>query len=285
MNDYRYRVQTSDDGSRVIFLGCGRRLSALKSMMLTSALVALAGLLAVLGLMLLLSKRIVKPVAESYEKQKRFITDAGHEIKTPLAIIEADAEVLEMDFGENEWTDDIKHQTQRLADLTKDLIYLSRMEEEQRSVQMIDFPVSDVVSESVQSFQALAKTKGKHFKYNIQPGITMYGDEKAISQLTNILLDNALKYSTENGTILLDLKKQGRSIRLAVENSVENMSKENIEHMFDRFYRADNSRNSQTGGYGIGLSIAKAVVEAHKGKISASLKDENTISINASMQG
>lgn len=147
---------------------------------------------------------------------------------------------------------------------------------------MIELPFSDIVSETAQSFALLAKTQNKTFTSDIQPMLSLCGDEKGLRQLVSILLDNALKYSAENGYISVTLKKQGRTICLEVSNTAENISKENLEHLFDRFYRVDKSRNSQTGGYGIGLSIAKAVVTTHKGKITASYSVNNlfTISVN-----
>ena len=217
---------------------------------------------------------------ESYEKQKRFITDAGHEIKTPITIIDADAEVLEMDLPGNEWLQDIRFQTKRLASLTNDLIFLSRMDEEHTQLQTIDFPLSDLVSETAQSFQSLAKTQKKEFVTDIEPLLTMNGDEKSLRQLVSILLDNALKYSPENGSITLSLHKAGKMIHLTVTNTVESLAKENLAYLFDRFYRTDQSRNSQTGGYGLGLSIAKAVVTAHKGKITATASDSSSLTLD-----
>lgn len=236
--------------------------------------------MAVLFLLIFLSGRIVKPFSENYEKQKRFITDAGHELKTPLTIIDADAEVLEMDIGENEWLRDIQTQTKRLAQLTNSLILLSRMEEQPRT-EKIEFPISDLVEETVETFQALAKTRNKNLSANIQPMLSMSGDEKAVRQLITILLDNAIKYANDGGRIEITLKKQKNMIYLSAFNTVESISKENIMHLFDRFYRVDQSRNSQTGGYGLGLSIAAAIVNAHKGKITASTEDEKSLLITA----
>lgn len=283
--DYRYVQKSSESETRVIFLDCGRNLSTCRTFLLTSLGISLLGLLAVLCLMLLFSGRIVKPVSESYEKQKRFITDAGHEIKTPLAIINADVDVLELDLGENEWLQDIQKQTGRLAELTNSLICLSRMEEDQNQFQMIDFPVSDVVSETAQSFQTLAKIQGKTFTCQIQPMLSLHGDEKAIRQLLSILLDNALKYCGETGAVSLSLERQGRATRLCVFNTAESITPENLAHMFDRFYRADPSRNSKTAGYGIGLSIADAIVAAHKGKIIASSQDGHSLLISVTFPG
>ena len=281
LGNFRYVVSPSETETRVIFLDCGRSLGTFRTFLLTSAAVSAGGILAVFLLMVFLSGRIVKPFLENYEKQKRFITDAGHELKTPLTIIDADAEVLEMDLGENEWISDIKNQTKRLADLTGSLILLSRMEEEQTRVQMIDFPLSDIAEEVLSAFQALAKTQNKTLEGNIAPMLTMHGDERAIRQLIGILLDNAVKYSRAEGTIYLTLEKQKNAIRLCVRNTTEHISKEHIGRLFDRFYRADQSRNSQTGGYGLGLSIAAAIVGAHKGKISASSEDECSLTVTA----
>lgn len=272
--DYRYLLCEDAQGSLIIFLDCGRSLSSFRMTLLASVLLALLGLLAVLVLLLVLSKRIVRPVAESYEKQKQFITDAGHELKTPMTIISADADLAEMECGENQWISDIRRQAQRLTGLTNDLIYLSRMEEEQPKLQIIDFPLSDVAEEMAQSFQSLAKSQEKEVSLHIQPMLSFNGDEKAIRQLLSILLDNALKYSPAGGRLELGLEKQGRTIVLTVSNtSAQPIEQDKLSHLFDRFYRTDQSRSSQTGGYGLGLSIARSIVLSHKGKIRAESAD------------
>ena len=256
VDDYRYTTYTVGNEIHIIFLDYGREMTSFRTFLFTSMGVSVVGLLAVLFLLIFLSGRIVKPFSENYEKQKRFITDAGHELKTPLTIIDADAEVLEMDIGENEWLRDIQTQTKRLAQLTNSLILLSRMEEQPRT-EKIEFPISDLVEETVETFQALAKTRNKNLSANIQPMLN------------------------DGGRIEITLKKQKNMIYLSAFNTVESISKENIMHLFDRFYRVDQSRNSQTGGYGLGLSIASAIVNAHKGKITASTEDEKSLLITA----
>lgn len=278
--DYRYYAQSDEQGGyHIIFLDCWRSLTNARDFLGTSCWVSLAGLLAVLLLVVLLSKRFVRPISESYEKQRRFITDAGHEIKTPITIIDADAQLLEMEIGDNEWLRDIQTQSRRLADLTSDLIYLARIEELQDQLPMIEFPFSDLVSELAQSFQALASAQGKSLAIDVEPMLTLRGDEKSLRQLVSILLDNALKYSDAGSDISVSLHQQERHLCLKVCNATHSIDPRDLEHIFDRFYRADPSRNSQSGGYGIGLSIASAVVSAHKGKISASAPDENTLHI------
>ncbi len=280
VEQFRYRKQETDGLLRVIFLDCGRKLDFMWNFIATSAGVIFAAYLVVFLLVIFFSERIMKPVTESYEKQRRFITDAGHEIKTPLTIIQANADVLEMEIGESEWLDNIKHQAKRLTALTNDLVYLARMEETERAAQFIEFPISDVVSEAAWSFQTVAQTRDLEFVCNIQPMLSFVGNEQAIGQLVTILLDNAVKYSPSKGQISLSFERKNKHLCLKVYNTTkQRVAKENITILFERFYRGDSSRNSQTGGYGIGLSIAKAIVETHGGKIWAKTADENSLEI------
>ena len=281
VHDYRYIIKAENERIRLTFLDCGRKLNSFQVSLSASIIMAAAGYVIFFFVLLFFSGRIIRPITESYEKQKRFITDAGHEIKTPLTIIKADVDVLEMDCGENEWLDDIRKQTQRLASLTNDLVYLSRMEEAEDNMAMIQFPFSDVVSETAASFQALAQTQNKNFHCQVQPLLSLNGNEKAIRQLVNILLDNALKYSPAEGEVSLTAEKQGHQLRMTVYNSTtEPIQKDNLHLIFERFYRMDSSRSTQTGGYGIGLSVAKAIVSAHGGKISASSSDGKSLKIS-----
>ncbi len=278
--DYRYLGTPQDDGTQWIFLNRERELSTFRTFLWTSVGISAAGFVMVFLLLLLLSARIVRPIAQSYEKQKQFITDAGHELKTPITIIRADTDVLEADLPDSEWIADIRTQTDRLSSLTNDLIYLSRMEEESAKPQMLDFPLSDVVSDAAQPFQAVAKAQSKTFSADVQPMLSLHGDEKSIRKLVSILLDNAMKYSPDGGAVALSLKKTGRQTLLSVTNTAENMEKGDQDRLFDRFYRADASRNSETGGFGLGLAIAKAVVDVHKGKIHA-VSDGQSLTVEA----
>ena len=275
LDSFRYLREETDDGTILVFLDCGRSLSNFRSFLLYSLLVSAAALLLVGGIVVLISGRVLRPIAESYEKQKGFITDAGHELRTPVTVIEADASVLEMEIGENEWLTDIRRQTGRLAELTRELTYLSRMEEGGKPKEMIDFPISDVVAETAKSFTSRAMVAGKELQYSAAPMLTYCGDEAQIRKLVSILLDNAVKYSSEGGKIALSLDKKNKNIVLTVSNTVENIDKEMTSHMFERFYRGDKSRtSSESGGFGLGLSIAAAITAAHKGKISAAAQED-----------
>ena len=279
LEHYRYWQTDYTGESRIIFLDCRRQLDNFHNFLFTTMGVSFIGLCSVLILIIYFSGKIVKPFSDNYEKQKQFITDAGHELKTPLTIIEADAEVLEMDFGDSEWLQDIREQTKRLADLTSSLVLLSRMEEGANSDLKVEFPLSDMVEEVCHTFQAPAKLQGISLENAAAPMISIKGDERAIRSLITILLDNAVKYTNQSGKIFVSLEKKKNRIYLSVFNTTEYISREQISHLFDRFYRTDTSRNSQTGGYGLGLSIAAATVESHKGKITAETEDEKSLRI------
>ena len=261
--------------TRVIFLDCHNRINAFWTFVSISITIGLAGYILLSVLLILLSRRVIRPLVESDERQKRFVTDAGHELKTPLTIINAHAELLEMELGEHEALNEIRNQSQRLAELTNELVSLARMEENTPHVLKIDFPFSDVVLDTVEKFRSVAATGGQTLSVDITPMLSLNGDSRAIERLISVLLENALKYTPRGGEIQVSLKKKRTSLILTVTNpSPHRPHTKELEHLFDRFYRPDTSRTSTTGGYGIGLSIAKAIVLAHGGKIHASLPDD-----------
>jgi len=296
IGDYRYLVGEPDENNcrMVIFRDCGIGLQNFRNFRNISIFVSLLCLAGVGILVFLASGRIVRPVAESYEKQKRFITDAGHEIKTPLSIITADAEVLEMelendseDSGEagsvssgNEWISDIKAQTKRLSELTQDLISLSKMEETSTMLEMKDLDLSALLKSQTGSFGAVATASNKTISSNIEDGIHIQGDQKSIESLLSIVLDNAVKYCPENGHIDVTASRYKKGAKIEVTNDTsETLSAEECKNMFERFYRTDASRNSATGGHGIGLSMAKAIVSKHKGRITAASGSEKKLTV------
>lgn len=285
IEDFRCTRVTGKNGTRYIYLDCSRSLDNFRAFRNVSILVCLIGVTIISALITFFSGKILRPVAESYEKQQRFITDAGHEIRTPLTIINADVSVLEMEQeGDetNEWLEDIRQQTRRLSNLTEELVYLTRMEEVQKtSVNMKRLNFSKIVGDVAHSFESRALVSEKKYDCSVSEDLFLRGDESALRKLVSILLDNAFKYSSDSGDIRLRFYRQGKSIFLTVSNSVDEIPKDSIPHLFDRFYRADSSRNSETGGHGIGLSIAQAVVRAHGGKIVAYTPDGKTLRITA----
>jgi len=272
---YRYKVVENPDGFLLIFVDFNQQINTIKNFLILSFGIASASVLIIFILIFCLSKKIMKPIIEGVEKQKQFITDAGHEIKTPLAIISANSDVLELTIGKNEWVTGIRKQTDRLDTLVKDLLSLSRLDEENVELIFSDFPISDVVEEEASSFETIADTQKKTFELNIQPGLFLYGDENSIRKLVSILVDNGVKYANEGGEIKVTLSRSGKSLLLEVYNTGTDIPQKNLDKLFDRFYRADFSRSRETGGYGIGLSIAWTIVETHKGKISVRNEDKS----------
>lgn len=274
VDHFRYAKVLNGSTTKILFLDCGRKLDAFYRFLWISAGVGVLGCLIVFFVFLFASGRIVKPIAESYKKQKRFISDAGHEIKTPLTIINANIDLLESDGIENEELSDIRSQTLRLTQLTNDLVFLSKMEEEEHTLKKIDLPLSDLVYEIGSSFNAPAIAKNIELFMRISPNIGMNAAPEAIRQLLSILLENALKYSPNGSIVTLDLYEQKKNIILSVFNtSITKIEQKDLSDIFERFYRTDTSRNSETGGHGIGLSIAKAIAEAHSGSIYASTQN------------
>ena len=284
---YKYRIKDTDKGKTIIFLDTRSGSQNKNRFMLISVLVAAAGYVITCLLVMIFSKRAVRPAIDSFEKQRRFITDAGHEIKTPLAIISANTEVIELTSEENEWTRSIKNQVVRLDGLVKNLLQLAKMEEDDVKLVFADIDMSGAVSETVQPFGALAQTNGETLVTDIDEGIFINGDEAAIKQLTSILVENAVKYADDDSEIKVSLKRtaSGKHARLSVSNRCEEPPRD-TDKLFDRFYRSDSSRTrngEKVGGYGIGLSIAQATVVSHKGRIECAVKDK-TVTFTASFR-
>ena len=282
MDNFRYNVEDEGDNYLIIFLDCTRKLDSFETFLYSSIITSFAGFLVVAVIIIIISGRIIRPIAVAYEKQKRFITDAGHELKTPLAIINANIDLVEDEVSDRECINDMRKQTARLKDLTDDLVTLSRIEEGSAAIVKSNFSAAKAVEEAVAGFNALAQNKGIKLSVIIEPDIEINADEKAFNKLVSILLDNAVKYTPAGENIMFELKRQSKSVVINCKNTTaDEITKENAAHVFDRFYRTDTSRNSDTGGHGIGLSIAKAIVEAHGGKITASAPDEHIFVITA----
>ncbi len=276
LHSYRYRLGKNDDDTAIIvFTDLSGQLINIYRLLGQSLLIGAIALVAMFVLVFLFSGQAVAPVVESLEKQKRFITDAGHELKTPLAVISANVDVLELESGKSEWSDSIRNQVKRMNSLVKNLLTLSRMDEERMQVVFSDFDLSAAVKETAVSFGAMAEAKNKKYRMDIEDGIHLTGDKNSITQLTGLLLDNAIKYSSDNGSIHVLLSRD-KNIVLEVSNTSDCIPSGNLDRLFDRFYRADSSRSRETGGYGIGLSVAQAIAQSHGGTIQA-LRDGDKI--------
>lgn len=277
INNYRFIVKENNNQKIYVFVDCNSDLNTFHNFLYGSIILSILGITTIFVLVLILSKIIVKPIEESYKKQKHFITDASHDLKTPLTVIDASADVLEMEIGENEWVCSIKEQVTKLSKLTENLLLLSKMSEENQKLVFTDFSLSEVLLEAIKPFQSVAISQNKSIITEIPSNISFCGDINLIAQLFTLLMDNALKYSDLNGQIKISLEEKNKTKRITFYNTVENIEIGNLNYLLDRFYRNDKSRNSNTGGHGIGLSIAKSIIDTHTGKININSTDGKSI--------
>ena len=275
LSSYRYKVFSVPMGQGVVFVdGSVTRAMMFQSLTISGGVLLSCAALVML-LILLLSKRAVKPIAESYEKQKQFVTDANHELKTPLTLILANLDIAEEELGQNEWLEDIRFEGQRMAELVNQLVALSRMDEEGHRPELVPIRWSRIVEDTVREFAPLASSHGKTLTADVEQDITLRADEALLQRLMGILMDNAIKYCDPAGQIHVTLRRHRRVI-LTVENTCAAVGQMQLQRLFDRFYRGDKARTF-TGGYGVGLSIAKAIVQQHRGEITAYQKGDDQI--------
>jgi signal transduction histidine kinase len=275
-SDYKYTVIKGDE-TTYIFLDIAENLSTFYKFLFASIGISLIGILFFFILVYHLSKLVIQPMIESAEKQRQFITDASHELKTPLAIIRANNDVLTLEQGESEWTISTAHQIDRLNSLTEKLVFLSRMDEDNREqLQPADFNLSYALEDTLDAYESLEQTS--HLKVNaeITPDILVHADEGMIRRCFSLLIDNAIKYTNEGGWIEIRLSGDKHPI-FTIANSCEEIVPGDHSEFFDRFYRGDKSRNSKTGGFGIGLSVVYAILQAHGYTIEASSPDDKSI--------
>lgn len=272
IGSYRFLKVESNVGNLILFLNCQRELDSFESFLKNSILISFVVIVSVLILVILVSKKVIAPIQETYIKQKQFITGASHELKTPLAIISSNADVLEMEHGDSKWTNNIHNQVERLSSLVNSLVVFSRMEEKD-SVERAQFNLTEALKSRIEDFNELANFQKKYIVTDIDSALNYYGEKDSIVQLMDILLENAIKYAPEDSDILVCLKKNRKNAILKVSNKAD-VKKGDLSKVFDRFYRLDESRNSTIKGYGIGLSMAQLIAEKHRETIRAySLED------------
>ena len=279
---FAYKLNLHEDESKlIVVLDTTSYIEDRDDLIDTSVFIFFSNLVFFIIIFVIFSGKVMMPFMENYRNQKAFITNAGHELKTPLAIISANNELCEMIGGENEWTKSTKEQVERMTDLINRLVVLSRFEEKSNVIEKnINF--SDIVTKSSKSFKSLAIKGGKNFESDIQKDIFISGDEGALYELINILIDNANKYCDEGGTIGVRLSQHGitfKKAKLVIYNTYKEGKNIDYSKFFERFYREDKSHNSSISGYGVGLSIAGNIVKRHKGKIHISYKND-TICFN-----
>lgn len=280
---WAFKSKSGEDGElNICAVEISREKSMLSNLIITFIYVGVLALFIIFLISLYFANRAIKPVSEAWEKQNRFIADASHELKTPLTVINTNADVLLSRFDstigeEKKWIYYIKDEAQRMTRLTNDLLLLARLDNGNNEMQKTEFSLSETVETVILTMEAVLYENNLKFTSDIAEGIKICGNPDSIKQLVMILMDNAVKYTPKGGTIGIVLKKkEGKSV-LTVSNTGQPLPHEERKRIFDRFYRADESRTRSSGGYGLGLAIAYSICRSHGGHISAESADGKNI--------
>lgn len=275
---YIYQVSQKGNQTLIVALDATNQLRDNETLVTLSLWMSGISFIFFLTIVTILSGKVIEPFIRNYEKQRRFITNAGHELKTPLAIISANNELVELMNGESEWTKSTSDQVKRLTDLINGLVSLARLEEQEHlELALSDLDFSVITEDAAKDFKGPVIRDGKKFIMEIQPDIHVKAEEKSLFELVTILVDNANKYCDPDGTVTVRLDSVGRTrkrARLAISNTYKEGEKVDYSKFFERFYREDESHNSKRSGFGIGLSMAESMVKLFKGSISVSYKDD-----------
>lgn len=283
LNQYQFYQLRKDNGTLMVLTDKSAEIDMLNKLIRTTITIGAAAFLLLSVAAFFLSIQIVKPLKTAFEKQKQFVSDASHELKTPVTVISANADVLSGEIGENKWLTYIKSQTERMNVLVNDLLNLTRLENNTADFIRVDFNLSKAVVNTALPFECQAFETNKKFIVDVDEDIMINGSEKHIKQMAAIFIDNALKYSNDGGTVRVTLKNAGDKKIFTVFNTGKGIRESEKDKIFERFYRSDESRNRSTGGYGLGLAIAKSIIDKHKFKISVDTREGESISFVVTM--
>ena len=283
VGNYRYTKISNGDETVLVFLNASRELQFARTLFLLTIEISLVSLVLVFILVVIFSKKAIRPIENNIKQQKQFITDASHELKTPLTSISTSLDVITAEHGEDEWTDNIKKQTSRMTKLVSELVTLSRLDEDLPLPNKEQFSLSNAAWETVDIYQSQAKARGKKMSIDIAENVEIYGDKSAVQQMLSVILDNAVRYSNDEGEIRFSVYSKKNKARIEVYNTCDYDTPPDVNRLFDRFYRPDGSRNSETGGTGVGLAIAQAVAESHGGTIKAICPDGKSMTIKVTI--
>lgn len=271
----RFLIANKPYGKIIVFLDRTIEISTLNNLIVTTLIIGSLSFIVLFIISLYLASWAIKPVKYAWEKQKEFVADASHELKTPLTVIATNADVVlanpqDKVINQAKWINYIKVETDRMSKLVNNLLYLAKVDNNEEKDSFLSFNLSDAIISASLPFESVIFESNKTFEINVEPDIYLYGDEEKIKQIAVILLDNAIKNSNDNGKIGLGLNvdKDKNKVNLTVSNTGYGIPPESIDKIFERFYRVDKSRTRETGGYGLGLSIAKTIVDHHKGSIN-----------------
>lgn len=270
IGSYAYMIQPKSYGKIVVFLDVSVQQLQNDNLVVTTIMIGIVATIIFFIIAVILSFWLVKPVKETFDKQKLFISNASHELKTPLAVISANTDVLEAELGENKWLSYIRSESVRMSELVNELLCLARLDDKSgHRLVMSELNLTDIVLQTALPFESTVFEMGKKFDVEAEPNVKFVGDESSIKHVLTILIDNAIKYSNEKGEVSVKLYTHSGKKIIEVYNTGDGIPSDKLNKVFERFYRQDEARNSKSGGYGLGLAIAKSIVEAHNGKICA----------------
>lgn len=288
--EVRFLKQDTDMGKVIVFSDRTEEIATLNRLLMICLLIGILSFAILFVITLYLAQWAISPVAKAWEKQKQFVADASHELKTPLTVIATNTDVVlgnPFDYVENQskWLHYIKTETERMTKLVNDLLYLAKVDDDESLLHRLEFNISEAFTNVCLPFESIIFESNKHFHMDIAPELIIYGDENRLKQLAIILLDNAIKNTTENGDIYFSLKKDVAKNKLifSVTNTGPGIPVEHHHKIFERFYRVDPSRARETGGYGLGLSIAKSIVTQHSGNIEVQSSPEGPTTFSVTL--
>ncbi len=283
-DNYKYFAGDTSNGKIIVFIDCGKELQDFYFLVRTAGIVGIISVLGVLSVAGVLSKRAVAPIVKAYDKQKQFIIDISHELKTPLSIISANNDITVMEKGETGWTKSTSNQIARLNNLIDMLITLAKLEEKEDDKNKVEFSLNRQIDDVVTGFKSMLTNRGLKIEKYLNEDIVLAGNPYDFKKMLEIVVENATKYSIENSTVSISVKGEGDEVLIGIRNLAEGLEKKDYNDIFERFYRLESSRNSETGGYGIGLAVAKAIAENHRGNITAKSPDGKQMVIEIKMK-
>jgi len=278
-NNFYYKMVEIDNQTLLFAFNAKDNMATLYSTQTKASLSFLFVFVALFIIVYLLSFKVFQPIKDAFIKQKQFVSNASHELKTPISIISANTDVL-MQTENNKWLDNVKTQTERMNTLVNDMLEMAKMDENKPVVIKEDMDLSEEIIQNTLPFDAVAFEKGKTLVLDVQPDIKYQGDRQSVKKIVNILLDNAVKYANYDGIIKVSLTKKNSKITLSVYNTGSAVPESYANKVFERFYRIDNSRARESGGSGLGLSIAKTIADVNRWKISAESRLDEYMIIN-----
>ena len=276
-SNYSYLIGNGIFGTKIAFIETSQYDTVLFQLVKSLVGIGLVSLIGLLFISIYLTNKSIIPIKEAFEKQKQFIADASHELKTPLAIIKTNTSLVlshpeDTIKNQTKWINYINSQADRMSELISEMLSLAKMDDAENKLTLVPINMSKIVESMILMFDAVIYENNINLETNISKDLHINGDKESLKKLFSIIMDNAIKYTDKNGSITVSLFSDKNKVKMIIRNTGEGIAPEDLERVFERFYRVDKSRDRETGGYGLGLSIASSIVKEHKGKIYARSK-------------